>query len=252
MAFKQVEKSALEGAEKEAEHAEDITRLEMLRSLAADHNLLGNKLNSIAKRMKTNARCKDNKERCDENVRINNQTLKAYFHHAEKAAKKKELSDEKKRQIKANWYRKRPGKVKNENEREAVNTKYEDQLQSLQQSAQEIHEMRQQMEQCDVTNIIHSANIARMAEAHVRRANRYMEGLKSEARKVKNEHNSSNKVGIKNISRAFGDNRAQPMVTVERGRDTHHDGGKCGEPTSNPRDIDSVVKRAWQAIHNGM
>ena len=89
VAFKQVEKSALEGAEKEAEHAEDITRLEMLRSLAADHNLLGNKLNSIATRMKTNARCKDNKERCDENVRINNQTLKAYFHHAEKQRRRK-------------------------------------------------------------------------------------------------------------------------------------------------------------------
>ena len=112
--------------------------------------------------------------------------------------------------------------------------------------------MRQQMEQCDVTNIIHSAKIARMAEAHVRRAKSYMEGLKSEARKVKSEHNSFKKVGVENISRAIGDNRAQPMVTVERDRDTHHDGGKCGELTSNPRDIDAVVKRAWQAIHNGM
>ena len=41
VAFKQDDKSALEGAEKEAEHAEDITRLELLRSLAADHYLLG-------------------------------------------------------------------------------------------------------------------------------------------------------------------------------------------------------------------
>ena len=42
------------------------------------------------------------------------------------------------------------------------------------------------------------------------------------------------------------------MVAVERDRDTHHDGGKSGELTSNPQDIDAVVKRAWQAIHNGM
>ena len=100
VAFKQVEKSALEGAEKAAENAEDITRLEMLRSLAADHNVLGNKLNSIAKRMNTNTRCKENKERYDENVRINDQTLLAYHQQAEQATKKKELSEEKSAKLK--------------------------------------------------------------------------------------------------------------------------------------------------------
>ena len=118
--------------------------------------------------------------------------------------------------------------MKNEREREDLNTKYEEQLQSLQQGAQEIHEMRQQMQECDVTNIIHSAKIARMAEAHARRAKSCMEGLRSEARKVKSEHNPSKQVGIKNISRAIGDNRAHSMVSVERDRDTHHYGGKCG------------------------
>ena len=73
--------------------------------------------------MKTNARCKDNKERFEENVRPNSQTLGAYFQHVEKATKKKEISEEEKRQIKANWYRRRPGKVKNEEEREALNIK---------------------------------------------------------------------------------------------------------------------------------
>ena len=61
--------------------------------------------------MKTNARCKDNKEGFDENVRLNRQTLKTYIQHAEKTAKKKDLIEEKKRQMKANWYRKRPDKV---------------------------------------------------------------------------------------------------------------------------------------------
>ena len=176
VAFKQVEKSALEGAEKEAEHAEGITRLEMLRSLAASHNVLGNKLSSIVKRMKTNARCRDNKERFEENVRLNSQTVGGYFQHVEKTTKKKEIIGEKKRQIKANWYRRRPGKVKNEEEREALNIKYDEQLLSLQQGAQEIHEMGRQMEECDTTNIIHSAKIARLAEAHVRRAKSYMDG----------------------------------------------------------------------------
>ena len=69
----------------------------MLMSLAADHSLLGNKLNSIAKRMKANTRCKDNKERYDDNVRINDQTLTAYLQHAKQATTKKELIEEKKR-----------------------------------------------------------------------------------------------------------------------------------------------------------
>ena len=72
----------------------------MLRSLAADHNVLGNKLNSIAKRMKSNTRCKENKERYDENARINDQTLIAYHQQAEQATKKKELSEEKSAKLK--------------------------------------------------------------------------------------------------------------------------------------------------------
>ena len=75
--------------------------------------------------------------------------------------------------------------MKNEKEREALNTKHEDQLQSLQQGAQEIHEMRQQMQECDVANIIHSAKIARMAEAHARRAKSSMEGVEIQGRKLR-------------------------------------------------------------------
>ena len=134
-----------------------------------------------------------------------------------KQRRKKELIDEKTCHMKATWNRKRPDKVENEKEREALNTKYEDQLQSLQHSAQDIHEMRQQMQECDLANIIHSAKIATMAEAHARRAKSCMEGLRSEARKGKSEHNSSKQIGIGNISRAIGDNRAQPMVAVEKG-----------------------------------
>ena len=108
--------------------------------------------------------------------------------------------------------------MKNEKEREALNTKYEDQLQSLQQGAQEIHEMRQQMQECDVTNIIHSAKIARMAEAHARRAKSCMEGLRSEARKVKSEHNSSKKLASKTYPEPSGTielNRWLPWKGVE-------------------------------------
>ena len=41
------------------------------------------------------------------------------------------------------------------------------------------------------------------------------------------------------------------MVVVERDQCTK-DGGKPGELTSNPQDIDAIVKRTWQAIHGGI
>ena len=40
------------------------------------------------------------------------------------------------------------------------------------------------------------------------------------------------------------------MTNIVRDRDTG-DGGKKGKITSNPADIDGIVRRAWQAIHEG-
>ena len=40
------------------------------------------------------------------------------------------------------------------------------------------------------------------------------------------------------------------MTNIVRDRDTA-DGGRKGQTTSNPVDIDGIVRRAWQAIHEG-
>ena len=40
------------------------------------------------------------------------------------------------------------------------------------------------------------------------------------------------------------------MTNIVRDRDTD-DGGKKGQITSNLADIDGIVRRAWQAIHEG-
>ena len=40
-------------------------------------------------------------------------------------------------------------------------------------------------------------------------------------------------------------------MCVARDRDTE-DGGKKGQLTSNPADIDEVVRRAWKAIYDGI
>ena len=40
-------------------------------------------------------------------------------------------------------------------------------------------------------------------------------------------------------------------MCVARDRDAE-DGGKKGQLTSNPADIDAVVRRAWKAVYDGI
>ena len=110
--------------------------------------------------------------------------------------------------------------------------------------------MRQTAAECDVFNIIHVAKLERLGEMHTKQAKANMSKMYDEFNQAKRERFSCKKTGIKSISRAIEGSKAQPLVCVERDRNTS-DGGKKGEITSNPRDIDAVVKRAWQAIHDG-
>ena len=49
-------RNVLQGIEEEEDNAELVTRAEWLRKVAGEHTVMGNKLISIARRMKTNAR----------------------------------------------------------------------------------------------------------------------------------------------------------------------------------------------------
>ena len=183
--FKQETKEALEGVEKDAKSPEDATRLEVLRSIAGYHTLLGNKLNSIARRMKTNARNKGDRSTHEENDRLNASTLNTYQTYASRAASRKDLTDQQKQHMKSNWYRRRTDKAKNEEEAKEIQAKYAEQIESTQRAEQEIEDMRQQVQTCDIKNIIHVAKVARLAEAHIQKAKSYMAKMKEEVRKVK-------------------------------------------------------------------
>ena len=56
---------------------------------------------------------------------------------------------------------------------------------------------------------------------------------------------------MKNISKALGGHQARPLKCVYRDSDTA-DGGKQGEITSDPKEVDAIVKRAWQNIFEGI
>ena len=90
--FKTATQYAFQGAGKHAEE-EDVTRLQMLNKIAAEHNVLGNKLKSVSKRMVTNARHKEEAGKVADNIEYNKQTLIRYQQIAEKAAKKQALSE---------------------------------------------------------------------------------------------------------------------------------------------------------------
>ena len=49
---------------------------------------------------------------------------------------------------------------------------------------------------------------------------------------------------------AIGEQVGKPLTNVCRDRDIA-DGGKTGQMTSNPADVDAIVKRAWQQFHKG-
>jgi hypothetical protein len=56
---------------------------------------------------------------------------------------------------------------------------------------------------------------------------------------------------VNNLSAALREHQANALLCIARDRDTE-DGGKKGQLTSNPSDIDWVVRRAWKKIYDGI
>ena len=98
--------------------------------------------------------------------------------------------------------------------------------------------------------MIHAAKITRIGEAHKQSAKNYLARVKNEVERQKRERNSCTKSRGKHLSAAISEQKGKPMTNIVRDRDTD-DGGKKGQITSNPADIDGIVRRAWQAIHKG-
>ena len=111
--------------------------------------------------------------------------------------------------------------------------------------------MLQQVIACDTTNPIHSAKLTRIGELHASKAKSFNAKVKAHVISAKRELNDCKTKGAKNLSRAIGGQRAKPLTCVCRDRDTN-DGGKTGQITTDPQEVDAVVKRAWQLIYNGV
>ena len=178
---------------------EDVTRMEMLNDIAAKHNVLGNKLKSVSKRMITNARHKEEAGRFADNIEYNKQTLLRYQQIAEKAAKKQDISESQRKQIIDNWCAKKKCKWKDVEHRSETRKTYEKQVDQLQEAANEFASMHKELQQCDTDNIIHAAKIMRIGEEHTKKAQIYRARTVNESTRLRREINSDKTQGGKHL-----------------------------------------------------
>ena len=225
-----------------------VFRATWLRAAAGRHTKLANKLINVARYMKTKT---GDEQKAIEIKTLSMETLEAYKELVAKLSKKEELAQSQKDQIEESWMTKRTkqkGKEKRTKEQEEA--EFCRKIEEVQKFGGEAKAALEQIEACDINNVIHAAKIARYGEAHKQMAQSYMAKAKGEVEKATKERNSSNKDGRKHLAAAISEQTGKPLTNVCRDRDTS-DGGKKGQITSNPADVDAIVRRAWQAIHAG-
>ena len=146
--------------------------------------------------------------------------MHAYMEIAQLQARKAELSDQQRLQVKARWAH-RTGKKAEQNqttiEKEAS---LNERINEIQKLGTEFKEMMEQAKECDISNSIHAAKIKRLGELHTTRAQSLIAKAKGEVTKAKREENTSKVHGIKNMSKAIGDPQAKPLTCVCRDQDT--------------------------------
>ena len=153
-----------------------------------------------------------------------------------------------KNSIKASWEEKREKKNKKAAPKDKLQTNWEDTFEEVQLFRQQTQELLELTEQCDLGNPLHSAKRTRCGEAHKRLAHQYFAKAKGEVENAVTNRNSNGEDGGKHLAAAVGDQLGTPLMSVCRDQDTA-DGGKTGQMTSNPEDVDAIVKRALQNIH---
>lgn len=99
-------------------------------------------------------------------------------------------------------------------------------IEDIQHNARYVGEILGEVTVCDLENVIHAAKIRRLAEAHANRAKAIRDQLRAEVRRAKVAQNSCKQFGVKNLSAAIGDQKAQAITCVIRDQDTGDGGTK--------------------------
>ena len=225
-------------------------RAQWLRTVINVHNELGNKLINIARRMKATCALDADADKRKINHMYNDNTINAYRKSAAHEAKRANLTETQKDQINNCWENKkkrvnctdRDEQLAGEEDREDDEG---DHVKEAQQFATEFQEMWGEAQDFDTRNIIHFAKIRRQGEKHIDRGRSIFQKLKLEISAVNRSRNTCKAKGVSNLARTIGGTKTGMLNCVERDRDIA-DGGKKGQITANPEDVDHIVQRAWK------
>ena len=108
----------------------------------------------------------------------------------------------------------------------------------------------EQTSNANLSNVIQSATLERMAAKHVVMRSRLNAKVAAERSRLQREENDDAKKGLKAMSRRVDGPSATPLLYVKRDEHCGPD-HKVGSFTTNPDEIDAVVRRAWKSIYDG-
>jgi len=220
VAYRDEDREILRGIGSQASKQETDT-IQTLNKLAGIHATQGNRLHNIHLRMKsehlrTHTNSNDTKQHIEN-------TFNAY---REQAIRSLKITT--------------PLQIHSENQA----------LDHHQQQRQHLHNeivsTAHQLDHIDINNIMHTSLVKKIAQSHTDTSKKLKAAARNEAIKLKRIANSDTTKGkgSRNISRYIDTNEAKPLMGVKRDRDTP-DGGKKGELTIDPMQIDLIVQRAW-------
>ena len=219
--FSEKTKRLLKGMEDE--DADLVTKATWLGTAAGRHTRFANKLINVARRMKTKA-SNDQKASGNQTLIIN--TIEAYKELAAKLSKKEELAHAQEDHIKDSCMPK-SSKQKNKKTRtkEQEEAEVNNKIDEVQTFGAEVKAALEQIEACNINNVIHAIKIARYGETHKRLAQSYIAKAKGKVEKATKARNSSNEDGGKHLVAAIGEQMGKPLTNVCGDQDTC-DGGK--------------------------
>ena len=150
-------KGLLKGMEDNDENADLVNRATWLSAAAGRHTRLANKLINVARCMKTKA---SNDQKASGHQMLNLITIKAYKDLAAKLSKKEEPARAQKDKIKESWMEKR-SKQKKTRTKEQEEAEVSKRIDEVQNFGTEVKVALEQIEACNINNVIHAAKIAR-------------------------------------------------------------------------------------------
>lgn len=111
-------------------------------------------------------------------------------------------------------------------------------------------QMGEDVKACDIRNSLHVPKLLKAAQRHIEIAKAWADKARSERRNNAKQASQDGSKGINVMSKATGGNGSKPLLYVKRDEECFG-GGRPGTITTNPKEVDGIVRRAWQQMYDG-